>query len=708
MNASLWPLVWPCVLANLYAPTLLAAKDPEILGADLSVVLTPSRLRQSLADTPASVTVITSDMLQRYGIASIPEALRLVPGMAVTLTTGNDYRINYHGTNTLVPRRMNVLIDGLSVYRPALAQVDWKELPIALEDVDRIEVTRGPNSVSYGANSMLAVVNIITKHPRDVEGTTIAATRGSQGTANATARYSGRLGEATSFRVTLDHQHDTGYNYASSLGQGHDSSRFSTLTWRSVTDLGPNDSVDLQAMALSGVREVEFSTRTQQSFPDIDLRDYYLNARWHRSIAPNHALQVQVYMAQLHNNQDLNDCLPTIAFLPELFTMWRANPTYARTLLAGRLPAGGSPSDDALAKAVLSAYRALGTRANVPTCANSNQDYLERRYDFELQDTYVFSDSLRMVGGFGLRRDLGDSQTYLGGRVVNDGWRVFANAEYKPTDFLNINAGGFFESDAVTGRSFSPRIAFNGHLTDHHTVRFIVSKAVRMPDLLEQRADWRYAATNFQPTLAGKADGFFYASAKAPGNLRAEEIVSREIGYLGNFPKYGLLIDGKVFDDRLTNLISQKLQAIDFSPTNDNAARLRGTEWQVSYNPDPSWAFNLGYSYLRNSATTVLEQTQYARHSGSFGISHAFGAGWRTAFIYYGYGADGAGESGYGRQDLTISKHLRWRPDYNLGMAFTIRHLDNPSTTIFNDFGVTRESRYNGTMQYSLTLRLSL
>ena len=102
MNASLWPLVWPCVLANLYAPTLLAAKDPEILGADLSVVLTPSRLRQSLADTPASVTVITSDMLQRYGIASIPEALRLVPGMAVTLTTGNDYRINYHGTNTPV------------------------------------------------------------------------------------------------------------------------------------------------------------------------------------------------------------------------------------------------------------------------------------------------------------------------------------------------------------------------------------------------------------------------------------------------------------------------------------------------------------------------------------------------------------------------------------------------------------------------------
>lgn len=707
MNDCLRRLVWPCVLLNLYsAPS--AANDPERLDADLSVVLTPSRLRQSLADTPASVTVITSDMIQRYGIASIPEALRLVPGMAVTQATGNDYRINYHGTNILVPRRMNVLIDGLSVYRPALAQVDWKELPVALEDVDRIEVTRGPNSVAYGANSMLAVVNIITQHPRDVEGTTITATRGSQGTANGTARYSGKLGESTSYRITLDHQHDTGYNDASSLGQGHDSSRFSTLSWRSVTDLGPHDSLDLQAMVLSGVREVEFSTRTQQSFPDIDVRDYYLNARWHRNIAPNHELQLQLYMTQHRNDQDLTDCLPTIAFLPELFTMWRANPAYVRTLLAGRLPAGGSPSDDALAKAVLTAFRALGARANVPTCANSNQDYLERRYDVELQDTYVFSDSLRMVGGLGLRRDLGDSQTYLGGRVVNNGWRIFANAEYKPTDFLNINAGGFFEADTVTGRSFSPRIAFNGHITDHHTVRFILSKAVRMPDLLEQRADWRYAATNFQPTLAGKADGFFYASAQAPGNLRAEEIVSRELGYLGNFPEYGLLVDGKLFDDRLTHLISQKLQVFDFSPTNDNAARLRGTEWQISYHPDQRWSFNLGYSYLLNSATTILEQTQHARHSGSFGVSHDFGAGWRTAFSYYGYGAVGVGESGYGREDLTISKHLRWGPDFNVTTAFTIRHLDNPSTTIFNDFGLTRESRYTGTMQYSLTLRLTL
>ena len=65
---------------------------------------------------------------------------------------------------------MNVMIDGLSVYRPGLARVDWAEIPVAIDDIERIEITRGPNSATYGANSMMAIVNILTKHPRDTEG----------------------------------------------------------------------------------------------------------------------------------------------------------------------------------------------------------------------------------------------------------------------------------------------------------------------------------------------------------------------------------------------------------------------------------------------------------------------------------------------------------------------------------------------------------
>jgi outer membrane cobalamin receptor len=82
----------------------------------------------------------------------------------------SDYRVNYHGTNVLVPRRMNVLIDGVSVYQPLFARVDWTSLPIVIDDIDRIEVTRGSNSAAYGPNSLLAIINIISRHPRDVSG----------------------------------------------------------------------------------------------------------------------------------------------------------------------------------------------------------------------------------------------------------------------------------------------------------------------------------------------------------------------------------------------------------------------------------------------------------------------------------------------------------------------------------------------------------
>lgn len=94
------------------------ASDLDLLGSDegdIPMVLTPTRLRQSLVDVPNSVTILTAKMMKQFGITSIPEALRLVPGMAVTQMTGHDYRINYHGTHVLVPRRMNILVDGVAI-----------------------------------------------------------------------------------------------------------------------------------------------------------------------------------------------------------------------------------------------------------------------------------------------------------------------------------------------------------------------------------------------------------------------------------------------------------------------------------------------------------------------------------------------------------------------------------------------------------------
>lgn len=694
-------------LATINLPSTCVAEEVDPFENNIPIVLTPTRLRQSLADVPASVTIITGEMMSRFGIRSLPDAMRLVPGMAVTQVTGNDFRINYHGTNILVPRRMNVLVDGISIYRSAFARVDWKELPVAIEDIDKIEVTRGPNSASYGANSMLAIINIITKHPGAVEGTTISVTGGSLNTAAGLTRYAGKAGDSTTYRITLEHQNDNGFDYASSKGAGHDSTRLNKLNFRSVTEIGYNESLDLQAAAIQGMKEQEFVDRYQATFPDVNLQEYYLSAQWNKSLSQIHELKMQAYASDHQSDQPWTTCVPTALLLPQMFTLWRSNPGYASTLLAGRIPKGGTAQDNALAASARAAIVALGKRAAQPTCVNANQNYVERRIDVELQDTYVFSDMLRMVNGTGFRYNMGNSQTYLGGTFSNESWRAFSNIEYKPSKSIGINAGGFLEKDSLTGTSFSPRLALNYHLNENHTMRFVVSNATRMPDIEEQRANWTYRATNYSTPLNGLTEGIFFQSARSPGNLAGEKIQSKEIGYLGNFHKYGILLDAKVFEDQLKDLISEKLQVSNYTPTNSNFARLRGAEVQVTYEPSDRWMMHVAYAYLENDASTINEKTQYARNSGAVGITHVLDNDWRCSLAFYQYGATTAGQSFYGREDLSLSKTFRLGRDKSVTPSFTVSHLDDRSSTFLADVGQIRESRYNDAMQYSVTMKLT-
>jgi iron complex outermembrane receptor protein len=140
------------------------------ISQPLPQVLTATRLKQSAAAVPGSMTVIDSELIKASGARDISELLRLVPGMMVGYTTGNQAAVNYHGTSASDARRMQVLIDGRSVYRAGLATVDWSDIPVAMEDIERIEVFRGPNTVSYGANALMAVVNILTRSPANSHG----------------------------------------------------------------------------------------------------------------------------------------------------------------------------------------------------------------------------------------------------------------------------------------------------------------------------------------------------------------------------------------------------------------------------------------------------------------------------------------------------------------------------------------------------------
>jgi iron complex outermembrane receptor protein len=433
--------------------------DDDAAGA-YPIVLTPARLRQSAADVPAAVTVITAGMLQAFGIRNLIDALRLVPGMAITHATGNDYRVNYHGTNILVPRRMNVLVDGVSIYRPGLARVDWKEIPVAIDDIERIEVTRGTNSVAYGPNSMLAVINIITKHPADVPRFSARITAGSLGTLNANVSAAGRIG-SSQVRASLNSERDTGYDALPRVAEPHDSTRLTRLYLRSVTPLTENSTLDITGGAVAGTKEVPFADAFQTSFPDQDIEDYYVGATWNFAPSAAHEIQLRANFSSATIDQDWTTCIPTALLLPELFDMWAANPAYARTIASGRVPTGGSARDNALAARAIRAIRAVGPAATQRACATANQNLQQQRTDIELQDTYVFSPRLRLVAGIGARHDRIDSQTFFGGEESSTASRLFANVEYKPIERLRFNLGGYLERDQLTGSTFSPRAAVN-------------------------------------------------------------------------------------------------------------------------------------------------------------------------------------------------------------------------------------------------------
>lgn len=148
-------------------PLQLAAEDLFMASTPLPEVLTATRLQQAPAAVPGSLTVLDRELIRASGARTLPELLRLVPGMLVVPQVGNPPQttVNYHGSSANQARRLQVLVDGRSVYRAGLAQVDWNDIPLAIEDIERIEVFRGPNTVSYGANALMAVVSILTRAP---------------------------------------------------------------------------------------------------------------------------------------------------------------------------------------------------------------------------------------------------------------------------------------------------------------------------------------------------------------------------------------------------------------------------------------------------------------------------------------------------------------------------------------------------------------
>lgn len=192
----------PFVLTLLIASPLTAvAEERDLFFGELPVVASVSRLAQKISETPASVTVIDQEMIRASGARTVEDLLRLVPGFQISSHNQDPALVTYHGLNTGLASgtssdefssRVQVLIDGRSQFSPLFKSgVNWNLLPVLLENIDRIEVTRGSNTVSYGSNAVMGVINIITLDPAQTRGWLIGANHGNNQVSDQTLRWSG-------------------------------------------------------------------------------------------------------------------------------------------------------------------------------------------------------------------------------------------------------------------------------------------------------------------------------------------------------------------------------------------------------------------------------------------------------------------------------------------------------------------------------------
>lgn len=181
---------------------LLALSLEELMGIEVSLV---SRTQQSLFETPAALFVLTADDVRRSGATNVQEALRLVPGVQAARSDANKWAISARGFADRFANKLLVLIDGRHLYSPIFSGVFWEGQDLLLEDIERIEVVRGPGATLWGANAVNGIINIVTKEAEQTQGARATLRAGSEtkgGPISAMAANSARAPSTEYMRST--------------------------------------------------------------------------------------------------------------------------------------------------------------------------------------------------------------------------------------------------------------------------------------------------------------------------------------------------------------------------------------------------------------------------------------------------------------------------------------------------------------------------
>jgi len=268
----------------------------ELMRVEVTSV---SKKAQHRDQAPAAVFVITQDDIRRSGATTLVEALRMVPGVHIARGSADDWAVGIRGFTSRLSRSMLVLIDGRSVYTPLFAGVYWQVQDTLLEDVERIEVIRGPGGTLWGANAVNGVVNIITKSAEDTHGRLVTGGGGSEERGFGGARIGGVIGETLHYRVYgKAFERDASFSRdirdydGWAMGQGGFRTDWTPAGRDRVTFQGDYYAGEAgERAAVSTIDPPSIAVRTH----DIDLAGGNLLARWLHTFADGSDTTLQSY-----------------------------------------------------------------------------------------------------------------------------------------------------------------------------------------------------------------------------------------------------------------------------------------------------------------------------------------------------------------------------------------------------------------------------
>jgi iron complex outermembrane recepter protein len=277
-------------------------------------VSSASKKDQSISRTAAAIFVLTQEDIRRSGMTTVPELLRLVPGMDVAQINANNWAISARGFNARFAATLLVLIDGRSLYSPNFAGVFWQIQELPLESIERIEVIRGPGATLWGANAVCGVVNIITKKAKDTQGTSVTMGGGVLDRGFISARYGASHGDRLAYRVYGDFFDHAEFRNAAGNGAA-DAWRGGLGGFRSDWQLTPRDmlTVDGDVYDDSTLGQTHIATFAPPFISTPLTTTTYLggdlNSRWTRTYSASSEMSLQMYYDALSRDDILSDAL---------------------------------------------------------------------------------------------------------------------------------------------------------------------------------------------------------------------------------------------------------------------------------------------------------------------------------------------------------------------------------------------------------------